>query len=423
MGPIREAITALDLGEHADAQTRVLGMLTAYGTAVAGIGEPVELSALPDIEAEIGNLRHWLARSIGSIEGLELATSVSAGLVHLGIEDEALRWLEKHRGATPHRDALLDARSLLALCNARGFGSGPVATVEELRHAVATADECGNTPLSLVLQGYLVLAIGWSGDIAGAIALTESGKPQIAALGDEGAWYELHRRRLVVIAHIALGDFHSAVKDLAEIIAGFDATGHPLEVAMSRYMRANAARLSGDTALAREELVAAKQSLAPFQAVQAKRLIGVELAELARDDGDPNATNLLADAIVPFERAGNLRMSALHRQDLGRWRLKEGDESLGRQDLRKALPVLIRKDARAASVGVAALARLIAAENPEPAVRLATAAKRWLDERPGLPPSESDLVEIMTTASTLAVADNADLPSDDEVIQLVLTYA
>ena len=59
------------------------------------------------VEAELGNVRHWVARLVGAEEGLDLAVAMAVPMAEIGLGAEGAGWIDEHLGAVGEPDPLL----------------------------------------------------------------------------------------------------------------------------------------------------------------------------------------------------------------------------------------------------------------------------------------------------------------------------
>ena len=100
-------------------------------------------------EAELGNVRHWVARTVGSEEGLDLAVEMAVPMAEFGLGAEGAAWLDEHLGALTEPDPFLWAKAILARVVVRGFFSGTTHTPHDLEVAAdiargARSGRCGS---------------------------------------------------------------------------------------------------------------------------------------------------------------------------------------------------------------------------------------------------------------------------------------
>ena len=140
--PVREIVEA---GLHDDvrrARTDVaVGRLRAIARAVGGLEGMTNHHAMAAAEAELGNVRHWVARTVGSEEGLDLAVSMAVPMAEFGLGAEGAAWLDEHLEALTAPDPFMWAKAMLARVVVRGFFSGTTDTPHDLEVAADISRE------------------------------------------------------------------------------------------------------------------------------------------------------------------------------------------------------------------------------------------------------------------------------------------
>jgi DNA-binding SARP family transcriptional activator/predicted ATPase len=426
-GSVREVVASdLRPEEEQAAGEVIVAHLLDLAASVGDVDMRPSLAAVPAVEVELANMRHWLVRRLGTEEGLRLAVAMAPTMAEIGLGAEGRRWIEEHRAATPHADDLLLARAALATASVGGFFAGSALQADELRVAEQTAARHGAWRLWLHVRGHLAIARGWSGDGAGALALIQDPEvgERLAELADPVM--ETHRERLQALGAAVCGDLATARAELGAVAERFLAHGDPGASLQALFVRAWLARSAGDMDGAADDLTRARELATTGAARATQALIAAELAHLAHHRGDPAAPAMLRTAVDALERAGNLRSAAVQRRDLGSWLLADGDRVGGLVVLQAVLPMLLRTDRRGAAVAVAELAAAIAEDRPTDGLRLARAAEGLLLDPFGAAAPEQDarvreVLAALPTGSSGAEADR-DL-TDEEILTLALGSA
>jgi hypothetical protein len=213
-----------------------------------------------------------------------------------------------------------------------------------------------------------------------------------------GGHYQFSRACLDGLAdrYLALGDVSSALDVL--------------------FRRAFLARADGDIEGAAGDLDAAREIEGDGLALGTVALLEAEEAHLARARSDPGAIELLAAAVDRLERAGSTRVAAAHRRDLGGWRAEDGDARGARDDLRAALPTLLRQDRRGAALALAALAELSASARAR--ARLAGAAASVLRDATGAEPTPAQQAVLARVVGTVLDAASAAELEDEAILDI-----
>ena len=97
--------------------------------------------AMAAAEAELGNVRHWVARTVGTEEGLDLAVEMAVPMAEFGLGAEGADWLDEHLGALTEPDPFMWAKAMLARVVVRGFFSGTTDTPHDLEVAADISRE------------------------------------------------------------------------------------------------------------------------------------------------------------------------------------------------------------------------------------------------------------------------------------------
>ena len=382
---------------------------------------------MPAVEAELGNVRHWIARTIGSEAGLDLAVAMAVPMSEIGLGAEGAGWLDVHLEALVEPPPLLWAQAVLAQLVVRGFFSGTTTTPDDLDVAADIAWEHGQPTMWLALQGRLALARAWAGDVAGAWAMLDDPHTLAVVRSVRDPWVDAQLDRIRAMFLAARGQVPDALEALQMVTSRFHELDDASSVLSSLYLRSYLARLIGDDERSAADLRRAREMCFTGAARATQALVAAELAQHERRMGQPHALVTMSEAVDALERAGNLRAAAVARRDLGAWRLADGDpEGLG--DIRAALPTLLRSDRQAAGPALAEIAASVVAEDPDRAALLAGAARAALRTAWGTPPASLDegrlrlLVERLTgeRASTAEAGGRLD---DEQVLGLASSPA
>lgn len=424
--PIRMIAADLLGADSGDPAGLAFGHLLGIFAAVGDIDGAPNLAALPAAEQELGNVRHWLRRTLGTEAGLELAVAATRTLAELGLGAEGARWLRQHQTATPDAPPLLSARAATAVAAAHGFFAVTTIGVGDLRRAADIAAEHEDWRLWASAIGHLGIAMFWSGDVGGALALLADDRirSRVAALDDP--WLDVALSGLNSVELLATGQFAAAREGLQSTGARFLALGDASSALQAIYVRAWLARATLDMDAVATDLAQARELATSGGGRGIQALIAAELAHLARVGGDSTAPSMLTAAITDLELAGNIPGAAALRRDLGMWLLADGETRQGLAQLRAALPPLLRHDRRGAGVAVGQLAVSIGRDRPQKAAMLAGASRRLLLESTGPFPAGSqrdrieDIVRTLGRDHPVALAEGAAL-NDAAVIELAMT--
>lgn len=422
LGPIREVVVELtDQRERSAGEHRAIALLTAVAAAVGGPVQPRNLDAIPAVEAEVANVRHWVTRATETEEGLVLATAMAPTMEDLGLGAEGARWLDLHLAGARTSHPLSWARGLLASSGVRGFYSGLWVARDDLDAAAAIAADHGDWRLWLALQGRVVLALAWSGDQPGARAIMDGREASLRLKAEDDPWLEGQHEllRAIVGAQAGLVDeAGTAIRSVVALSARLDDQATALT---ALYLLSFGARIIGDLDESVAALKLARELCASGAARATQSLVAVELAHHARSAGEPGAIDALASAVEALERSGNLRAAAVGRRDLGLWRLADGDRD-AMFDLCACVPTLLRQDRTAVAPALAELALGLPVVSGR---RLAATAAALLQDQAVSPLSADAHQRVIEVADELGNGlpggggpDLAPL-DDDEIIDLV----
>jgi hypothetical protein len=395
--PVREVVEReLGEAERADRTARAMARLRSVADAVGGLDHRITESALPAAEAELANVRHVMSTAKGTEQALALAVAMAGPMAEIGLGAEGAEWIDHHLDAAPEADPLLRARAILASVTVHGFFAGAMVSIDDLEAAAALALDGGDERLRVALSGRVALAKAWAGDLDGASAIADdpAAADIVRSLGDP--WLELQLVRLRAMLQAFRGDLSGALAALRTITTRFHALGDASGIITTLYLRAYLARLAGDSETSRSELLLARELCFTGASRATQALVEAELAQHARSRGDRAAVAQMTEAAGALERAGNFRAAAVARRDAGRWRLADGDAD-GIDDVRAALPTLLRVDRQAAGPALAELARTAAASDARTGALLAGAAAQVLRTAAGTPlaPAEAARVKAM----------------------------
>jgi hypothetical protein len=418
--PVRDVVlTGLPDDVRRVREAAVTDRLLAIARSSGGPLSQTDHDGVAAVEADLGNLRHWVPRTVGTATGLDLAIALATPMSEIGFGAEGARWLDDHLAATPDIDPLVGARATLARLAVRGFFAG-AAIVSDLEAALKIADAHEDWRLWLGLGGRLALALAWEGEVERAAALVEGNR--IAELLRDLAdpWMDVQHQRLGAFLLAARGDIRSALAELRAVTDRMDEIGDHSSAMSTIWFRAYLARAIGDDELYLSELLLAREHCYTGAARSSQALVAVELAHHAHRTDDPAASALLVEAIELLERSGNLRTAAIARRDLGLWRIDAGDVG-GVQELRAALPTLLRRERAEAALAVAEIAASIRGERASDAERLLRAARALLLAGEGTPLSVADHSRIHRVLSTVVPSAGDEPPDDAEIIALAGT--
>lgn len=403
--PVRQ-VARRHLGPDEPAATKeVLRFLLAEMSATGELFGPPHLENLPGAEAELGNVRHWLARTVGSRDGLELAAASARIWGETGAAVEGIGWIERHLSAADAGDDLLRARARVACAALKGVFGVDALDGDGLKQALDAAEAHDDALLWLSASAYLALARGWAGDLEGAYELLngESAHQRLAQV--DGDWIRVQRQRLLGLGFAAVGDYAASRSWLAGLSERFLAVGDPSSALETLFIRAWMARAVGDFDAADEDLAAAVPWLDTPLVRRSQALIRAELAYLARHRGDPSAAALLAAAIVELDCAADLRLVATHRRDLAAWHLSEGHREAAFDEIERALPVLLDSDRRGAAVALAIVLGAVDRSWGTVHATLSGAAHALREDGDGPTPSAAQLALLKTVTTRGRTAD------------------
>ena len=397
----------------------VVGHLLAITTAVGGLDDRLRTTAVPLVEVELPNVRHWLGRSLGTADGLKLAVSAASTLFEIGLGSEGRRWLQRHRDAFPEAEPLLQARTALA---SSALSQELLLNVPELEQAAVVMEDHEAWRGWLCLRGYLAVTLG---RLDSSEALKVLHDPvlleRMAIVGDP--WFDVQRDWIVGVLPASIGQFAEARANTARIPDRFLALDDPSSALFALFVRGFLARWAGDVNGAERDLFYARELAATSGAKGSQARIAAEVAHVARTRGDPAAVSMLLAAIDLLERAGVTNGAAVARRDLGGWRLADGDVVGGLRDLRAVLPMLLRIDRQGAAVALAEMAVAVAEARPRHGARFAGAAAGLIAEPGAAAPAQrarvDDVAHIVRESHEDAFAEGGRL-DDEALIELCL---
>ena len=130
-------------------------------------------------EAELGNVRHSVARTVGSEEGLDLTVEMAVPMAEFGLGAEGAVWLDEHLEALTEPDPFLWAKAILALWSCAASSRAPPTPLTTSRSRrtspeSARSGRCGSP------CGREALAKLWGGDLAAGAAMVDD--PELLAV-------------------------------------------------------------------------------------------------------------------------------------------------------------------------------------------------------------------------------------------------
>jgi hypothetical protein len=411
--PVREAIAAVAPPEDLAAVVALFGEL---GREVGDLYGPADAAALARLRTELDNLRHLLATT-GGEPGLRLAIASARAFGELGLGAEGSSWLQDHLAASPAASPGLRARAAIAAARLRGELDVSGADAPALQVAVTEAERAGDWRLWLLGSELLAVAIMWTGeDLEGGLDLLvgPSTQDRLDLVGEE--WFRIHRLAIGSMVPAVSGHYRYARSCLDGLADRYLALGDLSSALDVLFRRAFLARADGDVEGAAADLDAARELEVAGLARGTAAFLEAEAAHLARARRDPRARDLLAAAVDRLERAGSSRVAAVHRRDLGTWMAEDGDARRARQELRAALPTLLRSDRRGAALALAALSDL--ATSSRARSRLARAAGVVLRSGRGAEPTPAQQAVLARVLESVPDAASAEDLDDEAILDL-----